>query len=142
MMDFMGPMSMMQGGAVSFTPGPSVSITSSDFGSGGAVVGYIKSGGFAATALGVSGGTLSATVLTGFVTDSVFYTPGSSEIKAYIVGDAVAALAGVSAMTIGGVPCALINGPEYNVNVAGTTEIVFYPTAVLVASTSQTIQLI
>ena len=44
----------------------------------------------------MSGGSLSATILTGFVTDSVMYIPGSSAIYVYIFGDAVAALAGLS----------------------------------------------
>ena len=138
MMDFMGPVGMMMDGAAGFS-GPSVSITSSDFGSGGYIVGYIKSGGATATGLGVSGGSLSATILTGFVTDSVMYIPGSSAIYVYLFGDAVAALAGLSAMTIGGVSCALAGPPAYDGTI---TEIVFYPTAVLVASTTQTIQLI
>ena len=137
MMDFMGPVSMMQGGAAGFS-GPSVSITSASFFSGD-LVGYVKSGGFTATEIGASGGTLSATILTGFVTDGVFYIPGSSAIRAYIVGDAVAALAGVSAMTIGGVPCAVSTPPSTD---GTTTVIVFYPTAALVASTTQTIQLV
>jgi len=138
MMDFMGPVSMMQGGAVSFTPGPSVSITSASFFSG-YIVGYIKSGGATATGQGVSGGSLSATILTGFVTDSVMYIPGSSAIYVYIFGDAVAALAGLSAMTIGGVPCAVSTPPSYDGTITG---IIFVGSAALVASTSQTIQLI
>jgi len=136
-MDFMGPVGMMMDDAAGFS-GPSVSITSASFGSG-AIAGYIKSGGPAATAFGVSGGSLSATILTGFVTDSVIYNSTASAIHAYIVGDAVAALAGVSAMTIGGVPCALAGPPAYDGTI---TAIVFYPTAVLVASTTQTIQLV
>lgn len=139
MMDFMGPVGMMQGGAVSFTLWPSVSITSSDFGSGELYVGYIKSGGPSAAGTGLSGGSLSATILTGFVTDSVFYTPSTSRIYAYIVGNAVAALAGLSAMTIGGVSCDLAGPPGYDGTI---TEIIFYTTAALVASTTQTIQLI
>jgi len=137
MMDFMGPVGMMMG-RDSFKPGPIVSITSASFFSG-YIVGYIKSGGATATRQGVSGGTLSATILTGFVTDSVFYTPSTSRIYAYIVGNAVAALAGLSAMTIGGVSCALAGPPGYDGTI---TEIIFYPTAALVASTTQTIQLI
>jgi len=137
MMDFMGPVGMMMG-RDSFKPGPIVSITSASFFSG-YIVGYIKSGGPSAAGTGLSGGSLSATILTGFVTDGVFYIPGSSAIRAYIVGDAVAALAGVSAMTIGGVPCAVSTPPSTD---GTTTVIVFYPTAALVASTTQTIQLI
>lgn len=139
-MDFMGPVSMMQGGSseVSFTPGPIVSITSASFVSG-YIVGYIKSGGATATSVGVSGGTLSATILTGFVTDSVMYVSDTSEIFAYFVGDAVAALAGVTAITIGGVSCAVSTPPSTDGTI---TRIVFYPTAVLVASTTQTIQLV
>ena len=138
MMDFMGPVGMMQGGAAGFTSGPSVSITSASL-AGGYFAGFFSSGGPTATAYGVSGGTLSATILTGFVTDSVFYTSDLSKTYIYIFGDAVAALAGLSAMTIGGVSCALAGPPAYDGTLTG---IIFDSTTALVASTTQTIQLI
>lgn len=139
MMDFMGPVGMMMGRA-SFTPGPIVSITSASFVSG-YIVGYIKSGGATATGQGTSGGTLSATILPGFVTDSVMYIPGSSRIYVYIFGDAVAALAGLSAMTIGGVSCYLAGPPAYDGSTLTSVDFFAFGAA-LVASTSQTIQLI
>lgn len=140
MMDFMGPVSMMQGGAAGFAPGPSRSITSSDFGSGGNTAGYIRSGGYTATAYEASGGTLSGTLLTGFVTDAILWVSASEDlISVYIVGDAVAALDGLSAMTIGGVPCALAGPPESDGTITGITLV---GSAALIASTSQTIQLI
>mgnify|MGYP001240062518 CR=1 FL=1 len=112
MMDFMGPTGMMQGGAAGFS-GPSVSIMSASF-AGGYLTGFIRSGGYTASTIGASGGSLSATILTGFVTDSVTYIPDTSEISISIVGDAVAALAGVSAITVGGVPCAVSYSPYYD----------------------------
>jgi len=139
MMDFMGPVSMMQGGAAGFS-GPSVSILSASF-AGGYLTGFIRSGGYTASTIGASGGSLSATILTGFVTDSVTYIPDTSEISISIVGDAVAALAGLSAMTIDGVPCAVSTPPSYDA-VKSVTLAYFTAATSLVASTTQTIQLV
>lgn len=139
MMDFMGPVGMMMDGAAGFS-GPIVSIASASF-AGGYSTGFIRSGGYTASAIGASGGSLSATILTGFVTDGVTYIPDLSEISVYIVGDAVAALAGLSAMTIGGVPCAVSTPPSYDA-VNSVTTASFVGSAALVASTTQTIQLV
>ena len=145
MMDFLGPTAMNRSGA-GFAPGPSRSVTSSDFGSGGNYAGYIRAGGPTASTTSASGGTLSGTVLTGFTTDAVLWFSAAAAggpdnvIFVYIMGDAVAALAGLSAITIGGVPCAVSAAPAYD----GTTltTVVFLASAALVAPTSQTIQLI
>lgn len=137
MMDFLGPTAMNRSGA-GFAPGPSRTINSASFMGGGAI-GYILSGGPTATALGASGGTLSGTVLTGFTTDSVYYVPGPEIISVSLMGNAVAALAGLSAITIGGVSCAESNPPSFDGTV---TNVGFTASAVLVASTNQTIQLI
>lgn len=141
-MDFLGPTAMNRGGSAAGL-GPSRTLNSASF-FGGEAIGYVRADGPMATALGISGGTLSGTVLTGYTTDTVsrfseVLTGTVPLIYVTLMGDAVAALTGLSAITIGGVSCAVSTPPSFDGTV---TAMEFTGSAVLVASTSQTIQLI
>lgn len=106
MMAKMGAVSFAGQGESAF---PEVTLTAVDF---SGVYGYIKPGGFIASSIGgTSGGSLSATLLPGFVIDSI--AGNGSTISCYIVGDATSALASVSAIKINGTSYPLVGTPAY-----------------------------
>lgn len=141
MMDFMGPVSMMQGGAGAAPIGPAVTINSASM-SGGSVLGYIRYGGISAGLFGESGGTLSGTLLAGYTTDAVFEEPGSGIIGVIFVGNCVSALLALTALSVDGVSCAVSVSPEYTGGDSNFTNVSFTSTASLVVGTNQTIQLV
>lgn len=69
------------------------------------VYGYIRPGGIVAGIFGFSGGTLSGTLVPGFVTDAIFTTDGDGNIA--LVGDATAALVSVTSLLDNGTPRAV-----------------------------------
>ena len=82
-----------------FTPGPSVTLTSASF-YDGAIYGYIRPGGYISGELGgMSGGSLSASIWPGFITDSVY--ENSEGVSILLNGDATASLSGVSSLRVG-----------------------------------------
>jgi len=70
--------------------------------------GYIRAGGIMASAFGVSGGTLSGTLVPGFVTDAV--VSYLDTISVIIQGNCEALLSGITAMMDNGTPLPL-DGP-------------------------------
>lgn len=69
--------------------------------------GYIRSGGIYAGLVGTSGGSLSATLVPGYVTDVVVDIFDGDQIAIAIVGDCAALLAGVTALMDNGTPLPL-----------------------------------
>lgn len=78
----------------------------------GSTFGYVRPGGIVSTFFGVlSGGTLSATLVPGFVTDAVF--DDGSGAGVFIQGDCTALLTGVTALMDNGTPLPLLAPFEY-----------------------------
>lgn len=102
--------------------------------------GYVRPGGVMSGALsGLSGGTLSGTLVPGYVTDAVFSASGSVGI--YVIGDCTALLTDVTALKINSTICAISTPAAYSVYDATTIE--FDGSAIhMAASTSYTVQLV
>lgn len=120
---------------------PSISMTAASFFSG-AFVGYIRagssiSGGFG----GVSGGSITSTLLAGHTTDSVFYTSSNAVISVIFAGDATVNLVGLSALKVNSTLCPVTSAPSYDAGV-GYTSISFDGTATFSNSVTYTLQLI
>lgn len=104
---------------------PAVTIDRADIGGYGGYYGYVMPGGYAAEDLGgVSGGSLSGTLVPGYVMDSV--ASYGSLIRIMIVGNCEALLSGVTAMMDNGTPIWLTGpfvyyGGEFDVTIAETT---------------------
>lgn len=95
------PMFLGSGGIVF----PAVTVGRADIGGLGAFYGYVRSGGSMASQLGVSGGTLSGTLVPGFVTDAVVdITGGGTSLLIVIMGNCAALLSGVTAIMDNGTP--------------------------------------
>ncbi|MEP2205257.1 MAG: hypothetical protein ABJI65_20595, partial [Tateyamaria sp.] len=76
---------VMLGAAAGFEPGPIITMGAVDLNP--SFTGYMRPGGIVAGLFGLSGGgSISATIMPGFVTDAVFYYSGAIEV--YLVGDA------------------------------------------------------
>lgn len=99
---------------------PAVTINRADIGGLG-YYGYIRSGGFMASVLGVSGGSLSGTLVPGYVTDAVVSISGP--IGIYIQGNCEALLSGVTALMDNGTPVPLAGPFAYDGDgdITGTT---------------------
>jgi hypothetical protein len=108
---------------------PTVSMTAASM-VGGAVVGHVRSGSDFATSIGESGGTLSATLLTGGNTDAIING------GLIFAGDRIAALVGVTNLLIDGTPHTL-GTPTLN---SGNTE-VSIPSASFTAGETYSLQL-
>lgn len=81
--------------------------------------GYIQPGGIGAGNWGVSGGSISGTLVPGYVTDSVMSFTGGS-IVIFIVGNCEALLSGVTALIDNGTPL-LLDAPFVYESSLGTT---------------------
>ena len=103
------------------------------------VYGYVRSGGIMAGILGVSGGTISGTLVPGFVPDAVitivdgFGTTG----QIVLVGDATAALASVTNLLDNSTPHA-VTSVDYDPGISGTS--VEVPTLVWNTTGNRTVQ--
>lgn len=107
---FITPLPMFMG--VGGFSAPAVTVGRADIGGLGAFYGYIRSGGpTSAAAGGLSGGTLSATLVPGFVTDAVYDSGGA--ISIIIMGNCEALLSSVTAMTDNGTPLPILGPPGY-----------------------------
>lgn len=93
---------------------PEVTINRADIGGAGLYYGYIRPGGYMASALGASGGSLSGTLVPGYVTDAVISLGGDTQI--FIVGNCEALLTGVTAMMDNGTPVPLAGPFTYLVD--------------------------
>jgi hypothetical protein len=116
---------------------PEVTTTTYD---GEGVVGYVLPGGIIATAYGLAGGgSISESLLVGFVTDAFWWDGG---LIMYFVGDAISALSGATSISIDGTPYTVAGSPIYYA-AEGITEAGYtVASGVLVAGVSQTIQFV
>lgn len=117
---------------------PSVSMTAESF-FDGSYVGYVRPGGFYSGQSGESGGTLSATLLPGYVTDAIVQSEG--DFFVYFIGDATPDLVGVTALNVDGTP-EPIKGPASYTAGYNLTGVSFDPTLAFVASTTYSLQLV
>lgn len=85
---------------------PVVTVNRANLGGGGIAYGYIRSGGHMAGLMGVDGGSLSGTLVPGFVTDMVAGIVGG-EIQISIMGNCAALLSGVTVLIDNGTPLPL-----------------------------------
>jgi hypothetical protein len=84
---------------------PAVTVGRADI-NGEGLYGYVRPGGYMSSQLsGLSGGTLSATLVPSFVTDAVYRDGG--EVAVLIVGDCAAILSGVTALMDNGTPLSI-----------------------------------
>jgi hypothetical protein len=81
---------------------PAVTVGRADIGGFGTLYGYIRAGGIAAALYGVSGGTLSASLVQGFVTEVVVRDGLATSVV--FAGDCAALLSGVTALMDNGTP--------------------------------------
>lgn len=101
---------------------PAVTVGRANLGGMG-IYGYIRPGGLVAGLYGASGGTLSATLVPGFVTDAVFDSTNDG-IWVVVVGDCESVLSGVTALMDNGTPLPLLASAAYDSN-GGVTLITF-----------------
>ena len=119
---------------------PSRTLTAKDFNPYW-FIGYIRAGGVYAGITGLSGGTLSGTMLTGWTTDFIFQETDWA-ISLGFVGNAVAALAGCTGLKVNSTVCPVLAPADYDVG-PDLTSITFDGSAIhLAASTSYTVQLV
>lgn len=120
---------------------PSRTLTTKDFYPYG-FIGYIRTGGIYAGLIGLSGGTLSGTMLTGQTTDMILQSTDTWEIAVGFVGNVVAALAGCTGLKVNSTVCPVSTSATYNSD-AGLTSVNFDGSAIhLAAPTSYTVQLV
>lgn len=96
---------------------PAVTVGRADIGGLG-FYGYVRPGGPVAGAFGASGGTLSGTIVTGYVTDGVVYD--GDQLGVTIMGDCTALLAGVTALMDNGTPLPLLYPAAYISDIGAT----------------------
>jgi len=120
---------------------PSRTLTTKGF-FGGAVVGYIRSGGYVAGQLGDSGGTLSGNLLLGFTTDTVIKGLNGSSIDIWFVGDATTDLVGCTGIKINTTVYEIMIAADYD-SENDITGIGFDGSSItLTAPTTYTVQLV
>ena len=120
---------------------PSRSLTTKDFNPYWNI-GYIRAGGIYAGVVGLSGGTLSGTMLTGWTTDTIFQWTDSWGVLIGFVGNAVTALAGCTGLKVNSTVCPMLNPADYD-GESDFTSIYFNGSAIhMAASTSYTVQLV